>query len=285
MILLACDLDNTLVHSQEYPGDICVEYKNGKPHAFMSPGVCRRLEELDPEICFVPVTGRSAEQYRRIRHFRTRVPPYALTSCGGVLLKAGKRDTLWQKAFHPLFAQTSEVMRLCLDQLLSQMLPRGDVSWAKWVDRVFIVSQSPDVRGAVSLLSAQAYSSALDFFMEADRLYVFPRGFNKGSAVDMLRRRLRPESLICAGDGLLDLPMLCAADIALVPDECMARQVEQSSVFRGRLYCSEREGTGGGTPAGFAEYVAGFAQNRLHAGLPGLKDNHEPHEQGVSCFD
>jgi hydroxymethylpyrimidine pyrophosphatase-like HAD family hydrolase len=261
VILLACDLDNTLVHSQERPGDICVGYKNEKAHVFMSPDVYRSLEELDQGIRFVPVTGRSAEQYRRIHYFRTHVPPYALTSCGGVLFRQGKRDPLWQAAFHPLFAQASEAMQLCLDQLLSQPLPCGDVSWAKWVDRVFIASQTSDARGAVSFLSAQDYSSALEFFTEADRLYVFPRGFNKGSAVDMLRRRLQPKLLICAGDGLLDLPMLCVADIALVPDERLARQIGESSEFRGKLYCFKQEETGGGALAGFAEYVAGFTRN------------------------
>ncbi|MDR2784781.1 MAG: hypothetical protein LBB83_02585 [Treponema sp.] len=267
MILLACDLDNTLIHYEKYPGDICVGYKNRKAHLFMPSNVYRCLEELDPEICLVPITGKSADQYRRIRYFRTRVPPCALTSCGGVLFRAGKRDPLWREAFHPLFAQASGAMRLCLNQLLSQLLPRGDVSWAKWVDRVFIASQSPDARGIVSLLSGQAYSSALEFFAEADRLYVFPRGFNKGTAVNMLRRRLQPELLICAGDGLLDLSMLCAADIALVPNECLARKVAESPEFRGKLYCSEREGAGNGTPAGFAEYVAGFIRSRKNLSL------------------
>jgi predicted mannosyl-3-phosphoglycerate phosphatase (HAD superfamily) len=152
-------------------------------------------------------------------------------------------------------------MRLCLDQLLSRLLPSGDIFWAKWVDRVFIASESSDPRGVVSLLSGQAYGSALEFFTEAGRLYVFPAGFNKGIAVDTLRRQLKPELLICAGDGTLDLPMLRVADIALVPNEYLARQVAESPEFRGKLYCAEREGTGGGTPAGFAEYVAGFLRN------------------------
>jgi predicted mannosyl-3-phosphoglycerate phosphatase (HAD superfamily) len=158
-----------------------------------------------------------------------------------------------------LFAQASEAMRLCLDQMLSRLLPRGDIFWAKWVDRVFIASQSSDVRGIVSLLSGQTYSSVLEFFTEADRLYVFPGGFNKGIAVDMLRRRLRPELLICAGDSLLDLPMLRTADIALVPNERLARQVGESPEFRGKLYCAEQENCA--APGGFAEYVAGFVHH------------------------
>jgi hypothetical protein len=152
-------------------------------------------------------------------------------------------------------------MRLCLDQLLSHLLPCGDIFWAKWVDRVFIASESSNARGVVSLLSGQAYGSALEFFTEAGRLYAFPAGFNKGIAVDMLRRQLRPELLICAGDGSLDLPMLRTADIALVPNAGLARQVVESPEFQGKLYCAEREGTGGNAPAGFAEYVAGFLRD------------------------
>lgn len=230
----------------------------------MSQNVYRRLEKLDRGICFVPVTGESVNQYRRICYFKTHVPPYALTSCGGVLFRAGKRDPLWRAAFHPLFEEAAEAMRLCLDQLLARLIPRGDVFWAKWIDRVFIASQVSDARGTVSLLSAQLYSSTLEFFTEADRLYVFPRGFNKGSALNTLRRRLRPELLICAGDGLLDLPMLCAADIALVPDDRLARRVRESPEFRGKLYCSEWE-TGNDTPVDFAEYVAGFAEKQTSA--------------------
>jgi predicted mannosyl-3-phosphoglycerate phosphatase (HAD superfamily) len=153
-------------------------------------------------------------------------------------------------------------MRLCLDQLLSRLIPHGDIFWAKWVDRVFIASESSDARGVVSLLSGQAYGSALEFFTEAGRLYAFPAGFNKGIAVETLRRQLRPELLICAGDGSLDLPMLRTADIALVPNECLARQVAEAPEFRGKLYCAEREGTDITAPAGFAEYVAGFLRNR-----------------------
>jgi hypothetical protein len=263
VILFACDLDNTLIHTRERPGDICVEYKDGKAHAFMPEGLFRSLGELGREICFVPVTGRSAAQYRRIHYFESRIPPYALASCGGVLFRAGKQDPLWEEAFRLGFGQASEAMRLCLDQMALRLFPRGDVSWVKWVDRVFIAAQSPGARGLASFLSAQGFDSALDFFTEEDRLYAFPKGFNKGSALDTLRRQLKPELLVCAGDGLLDLPMLCAADIALVPNERSARQLGESPEFRGRLYYPGQGETGGGTPSGFAEYIAGFAGKLL----------------------
>ncbi|MDR0452848.1 MAG: hypothetical protein LBH15_07375, partial [Treponema sp.] len=206
-------------------------------------------------------------QYQRIHYFAARTPAYALASCGGVLFRAGKRDALWEDALRAGFGQASEAMQACLDLLLSRLSPRGDISWAKWVDRVFIAARSPGARDVVSLLSARTFGPALDFFSEADRLYVFPGGFNKGSALNALRRQVRPELLVCAGDGLLDLPMLRAADIALVPDGRMARQVCESPEFRGKLYYPGQGGAGGGGPEGFAEYIAGFAE-KLSGGCP-----------------
>jgi hydroxymethylpyrimidine pyrophosphatase-like HAD family hydrolase len=258
VILFACDLDNTLIHTQKRPGDICVERKDGEEHAFMSPGVYRGLEELEPGICFVPVTGKSAAQYRRIHYFTAHIPPYALASCGGVLFRGGERDPLWEEAFYPQIREASETMRRCL----SQLLPRRDVSWAKWVDRVFIAAQSADPQGVASRLSQEAGSAAVEFFTEDSRLYIFPRGFNKGSAVNMLRLLVQPEILVCAGDSRLDLPMLRAADIALVPGESLARQLRDSPGFRGKLYCPERQ-TAGGASADFADYIIAFASGML----------------------
>ncbi|MDR1352189.1 MAG: hypothetical protein LBK05_02810 [Treponema sp.] len=262
VILLACDLDDTLIHAQESPGDICVEYKDGKAHAFMPGDVYRKLGELDQDICLVPVTGKSAAQYQRIHYFASRIPPYALASCGGVLFRAGKRDPLWEEAFRLRFGGASEAMRLCLDEMVSRLLPRGDISWAKWVDRIFIAARSPAACGLASFLSARAFGPALDFFAEADRLYAFPKGFSKGSALETLRRQLKPELLVCAGDGILDLPMLRAADIALVLGERAVRQVGESPEFRGRLYYPG-QGETGEVPAGFAEYIADFAEKQL----------------------
>jgi hypothetical protein len=65
MILLACDLDNTLIHghSRAVEGDICVEYIIGKENSFMSQQSFSLYIKLDSNICFVPVTARSIEQF------------------------------------------------------------------------------------------------------------------------------------------------------------------------------------------------------------------------------
>jgi hydroxymethylpyrimidine pyrophosphatase-like HAD family hydrolase len=256
VILLACDLDNTLLHSPERPGDICVEHKNGKAYTFMSSNVYQGLEELAPDIRLVPVTGKSADQYRRIHYFTTRVPAYALTSCGGVLFRDGKQDPLWQAAFHSQVQKASAEMRLCFDQIRT----RRDVSYVKWVDNTFITAQSPDSQGIVSRLSRQADTSVVDVFRVDERLYIFPRGVNKGSALNLLRREVQPELLICAGDNGLDIQMLNIADIALVPDENLARQVKESPEFRGQLYCAGQDRAN--NPIDFAEYIVTFAVKR-----------------------
>jgi HAD superfamily hydrolase (TIGR01484 family) len=256
VILLACDLDNTLLHSPERPGDICAECKDGEAYTFMSSTVYQGLEELAPDIRLVPVTGRSVDQYRRIHYFTSRVPAYALTSCGGVLFRDGKQDMLWQAAFYPQVQKALKAMELCLNQLRA----RPDVSFAKWVDNTFIAAQSPDPQGIVSLLSQEADTSVVEVFREDERLYIFPQGLNKGSALNLLRREVQPELLICAGDSELDIPMLSIADIALVPNERLARQVKESPEFQGQLYCAGQDRAN--NPIDFAEYIVTFAVKR-----------------------
>ena len=43
------------------------------------------------------------------------------------------------------------------------------------------------------------------------------RDRNKGTAVDRLREKLKPEFVIAAGDSTFDIPMLSTADRGLVP--------------------------------------------------------------------
>ncbi|MDR2137476.1 MAG: hypothetical protein LBO68_04225, partial [Synergistaceae bacterium] len=67
-MIFASDLDNTLIHSYKraLPSDICVERKDGRALSFMTPRGRRMLQKARERCCFVPVTTRSLEQYRRL---------------------------------------------------------------------------------------------------------------------------------------------------------------------------------------------------------------------------
>ena len=67
-ILLACDLDNTLIYSYKHrvPGDSCVEWLDGQEQSFMTERTQALLRQLPANVRLVPVTTRSKEQYQRI---------------------------------------------------------------------------------------------------------------------------------------------------------------------------------------------------------------------------
>ena len=62
-ILLACDLDNTLIYSYKHrvPGDSCVEWLDGQEQSFMTERTQALLRQLPANVRLVPVTTRSKE--------------------------------------------------------------------------------------------------------------------------------------------------------------------------------------------------------------------------------
>ena len=49
------------------------------------------------------------------------------------------------------------------------------------------------------------------------KVYFFPPGVDKGTALRRAAERFRPERVIAAGDSVIDVPMLRRADLALLP--------------------------------------------------------------------
>ena len=91
--MLASDLDNTLIYSykQDIGRDkVLVETMEDKELSFMTRKSWELLRDLREEILFVPVSTRSADQYRRIRFFLDWTPDFALVSNGGTLLTGGR---------------------------------------------------------------------------------------------------------------------------------------------------------------------------------------------------
>lgn len=96
-ILVACDLDNTLIHSYKYrrEDDICVEIFKGREQGFICKDAVKKLVLLNDKVEFIPITTRSIEQYQRIQWEKMVVPEYALTTNGAILLKNGVKDDVW----------------------------------------------------------------------------------------------------------------------------------------------------------------------------------------------
>lgn len=205
-MLFASDVDNTLIRSYKYakPGDICVEIKNGAQQSFMTPDAIPLLKEISEKCTFVPVTTRSLEQYLRINFGVT--PKYAIVANGAMLLIDGKPDEQWIR-------EIRETLRAELPNIAENEL----IYDIRQINECFISAKSNEPEQAVAYLQTQINADEYTVCSIRSKVYVFPIGINKGTAIDMLKTRIKPQKTICAGDSELDIPMLTKADIAIIP--------------------------------------------------------------------
>ena len=205
-MLFASDLDNTLIHSYKTynTGDVCVELKDGKEMSFMNPKAFSLLKEISEQCVFIPVTTRSLEQYLRIDFGLT--PKYAVVAHGALLLIDGKIDEQWA-------CETRGMLNIRLPEVGECEL-LYDI---RYVENFFIFAKSGKPREAAEYLRSFIDMSRFTVCAAHNKVYIFPNGLNKGVAVERLKKLLRVETVICAGDSELDIPMLKVADAAITP--------------------------------------------------------------------
>ena len=97
-ILFLCDLDNTLLYSYKHrrEGDICIEILKDKEQGFTSPKTLELLWQVNmlDNVCTVPLTTRSIDQYTRIK-WGDAAPKKALVTNGTLLLNGEEIDEDW----------------------------------------------------------------------------------------------------------------------------------------------------------------------------------------------
>jgi hydroxymethylpyrimidine pyrophosphatase-like HAD family hydrolase len=205
-MLFASDLDNTLIYSYKAAkaGDICVETKDGKELSFMPQEAFLLLKEVAKNCVFVPVTTRTLEQYKRID--LGVKPKYAVVAHGAMLLIDGVPDEKWT-------AETRQMLNVPLPKIDGHAL-LYDI---RYVDDFFIFAKSEQPNQAAEILTKTLDTDKFTVSSVYNKVYVFPNTLNKGVAVERLKKRLNAETVVCAGDSELDIPMLEAADIAIFP--------------------------------------------------------------------
>ncbi len=223
--LAALDLDKTLIfsaRSARLPADgaahelVEVERLDGAPLSFATARELALLAELDRAAIVVPVTTRTLAQYRRV-DLRIR-PRYAIAANGGHLLVDGEPDPAWAAVV------TAEVDAACAP--LAEMLALAERfaagGWARVVRAaddlfVYLVAHSrpdiPDLTG----FAADALAGGWEMSAQGRKVYLVPSVLTKQRAVDEVRRRAGAGPLLAAGDSVLDIPMLLAADVAVRP--------------------------------------------------------------------
>lgn len=214
-ILLACDLDNTLLYSYQHrqPGDLCVEMLGGREQGFMTPRTAELLKAVTARVELVPVTTRSIEQYNRICWPAGCTPAYAAVANGAVLLKHGAEEPSWSRGSADLIAPYARE----LSALLPEFSDRERFLRCRIVDGAYLFVCCAGGVSAEDCAAAYRPRTRLNVVSSGKKVYFFPPEINKGSALRRLRALLRPDAVIAAGDSAIDVPMLQGADLALLP--------------------------------------------------------------------
>ena len=211
------DLDNTLIHSYKRAraGDICVETLDGRELSFMPPRAYELLGDVAKSVEFVPVTTRSAEQYRRLEMLKNGGPRFALVCNGAILLDSGRIDEGWAEESRTSFHES--LVRLPYYKDLADGRP-DLFRDARLADGFFIFAKLASPSDATDALGGVIDRALFDLRFAYEKVYIMPKGLTKGAAVSrFLRARAGCRHSVSAGDGELDLSMLRMTDRALVP--------------------------------------------------------------------
>ncbi len=215
-ILFASDLDNTLLFSWKHrqAADRCVEHLEGREQTFCTAQTPALLRRVCAAARFVPVTTRSVEQYLRIQWPAGCAPAYAAAANGAILLHHGQPDAAWLEQSRRDVAPWMQE----LERLLGQLQAVPEALRCRIVDGMYLFAACGDSVDAQACARRFAGETALEVAASGRKVYFFPPSIDKGAAVGRLRQRFRPDQTICAGDSVIDRPMLRLADMAIVPD-------------------------------------------------------------------
>ena len=219
-VLLACDLDSTLIYSRRSAGvgvgDLtCVEYRDGEPAAFMTEAAARVLAVVAEAATLVPVTTRTETQLARVR-LPARVR-YAIAANGGRILCDGVVDEVWS---HEIATRLASVAAFAEARERSRRFAAAANGRPYDVDGLFSFAVLPtsDVPAdAIAAENAWAARNGWRVSVQGRKVYWVPVGLTKSAAVAEVARRCDTSLVLAAGDSLLDADLFDVADLGIRP--------------------------------------------------------------------
>jgi hydroxymethylpyrimidine pyrophosphatase-like HAD family hydrolase len=222
-VLLACDLDGTLIYSRRAVGAdaslhelTCVEEINGVPASFMTEGAATGLATLSKVADVVPVSTRSPDQFARLRLPTTS--GYAVLANGGLLFVDGRLDPAWSAVIAARLRATTP-----FDEVWRHVHSSCDPQWTtkiRRVDELFCYAVLDRDRAPEAfLLQERAWASARGWrtSLQGRKLFWVPAALTKAAAVAEIADRGGAEVVLAAGDALLDSDLLEYADLGVFP--------------------------------------------------------------------
>ncbi|MEU7083499.1 HAD family hydrolase [Streptomyces achromogenes] len=222
-VLVASDLDRTLIYSSaalaltmpdaRAPRLLCVEVHEARPLSFMTETAAGLLADLGDAAVFVPTTTRTRKQYQRI-NLPGPPPRYAICANGGHLLVDGVTDADWHARVLARLADECAP----LAEVREHLLRCADPVWvrkhrvAEDLFAYLVVERELLPEDWVKELAVWAEDRGWTVSLQGRKIYAVPKPLTKSAAVRELARRTGAESILAAGDSLLDADLLLAAD-------------------------------------------------------------------------
>jgi len=230
--VVCLDMDRTVIYSPNAlnltlpdvlaPRLLCVELYRKRPMSFMTEQAAADLIALGQLSTVVPTTTRTPAQFARV-HLPGPIGKYVIASNGGHLLVDGVSDRAWQQrvatalsgcapltevrrhlrteSSRPEVAACFETLRVASDMFVYAVVDRAELP-AGWVQDL---TEWSAARGWVTSLQGR-------------KIYVLPQSLTKTAAAAEIMARTGSQTLLAAGDSLLDGDLLRSADLAIRPD-------------------------------------------------------------------
>lgn len=224
-VLVATDLDRTLIYSRgalalgdrKKPELVVVERHNEADAAFMTATAAALLTRLSTRATVVPVTTRIPAQLARVT-LPGGPSRYAIAANGGFLFDHGRIDADWARAVARGLAQVAS-----LPEIWAHVAAACDASWTdklRNADGMFcyaVVKRSAMPTGFLAEIGAWADAMGWSTSLQGRKLYWVPKTLTKSAAMLEVARRTNAERTLAAGDSLLDIDLLEAADAGVHP--------------------------------------------------------------------
>ena len=227
-MLFASDLDQTLIYShrrllnQELDQQIRpVESLEDRFISFMTQNALGTLKGIAQSCLFVPVTTRTKLQYRRINFHEYGITHhYAVTSNGGTIFAEGVEDKDWSQII-----LEGKDNCLAARDLIAKFNNIAHPSWVikdsgKLADDLFyycLIEREKIPATELAAFKIWASDNRWELSVQGRKLYLVPLNVNKKAAIQYIKEKEGITRVVAAGDSLLDLDMLKAADLALAP--------------------------------------------------------------------
>lgn len=216
MKILCTDLDNTIIYS--YKHDIGNEKMNVELYkereiSFITKQTFELLKKVKEEFLVIPTSTRTIEQYERI-NLKIGTFKYALVCNGSVLLVDGKKDKDWYEESLRLAKPSNLEVKKALEYLENDKRRTFEL---RYIEDLFVFTKCDKSETVVNELRKHLDKSLVNIFNNKEKVYVLPTLLSKGKAIERLKKHLKVEFIIAAGDSEFDISMVEAADVGLVP--------------------------------------------------------------------